>query len=442
MMRKQQPAQVYSFPDLKMSEILQCMQNMEIDLAESDIAKPNPAVVQRVFEDLVELFSGLGKDDYAQPDFEGLKGLDYPELVTDTHAIAALGNHAAALMRVAGVGDFTLQDIIKPEAPRLKTHLSAVINLAKFREEQFGVFERLTGASETLQAEMQTQLEKKTALETEIEETRGKHRQEEAEKAECLKATAGFIERLKELQAEQHAATDRFESVKCKRSTLLAQIEAASAAVSELETQCAKLETRIVHSPEKLFQMIEDLKLALNTESEIVSGLEKEITLIDAEISELTAAKNELKKTNDLINSYRTEKEKKTRLEEEVERITEEMEKRKAQIEEHTLIAEQKTKLKQAAEERLRLLRERQAQRRAAIEAKLAEVKRSYEQIAQERGVVEEKQAVTAARIKESEEAMALKKRQHETETNSYAGEFNLLRTQLLAYIAALGKNI
>jgi kinetochore protein Nuf2 len=38
--------------------------------------------------------------------------------------------------------DFSIRDLIKPEAQRVKTILSAVINFAKFREEQLPVFDK------------------------------------------------------------------------------------------------------------------------------------------------------------------------------------------------------------------------------------------------------------------------------------------------------------
>ena len=42
--------------------------------------------------------------------------------------------HLGRLMAAAGVKDFAaLRDVFKPEPPRLRRHLSAVVNFAKFR---------------------------------------------------------------------------------------------------------------------------------------------------------------------------------------------------------------------------------------------------------------------------------------------------------------------
>lgn len=53
-------------------------------------------------------------------------------------------------MTEVGIDDFSMKDLIRPEGPRLKLILSAIINFAKFREEQLGVFEEMSRRSEEL----------------------------------------------------------------------------------------------------------------------------------------------------------------------------------------------------------------------------------------------------------------------------------------------------
>jgi len=53
-------------------------------------------------------------------------------------------------MLEVGIDDFSLKDLIRPEAPRLRIILSAIINFAKFREEQLGVFEDFNKKSDEL----------------------------------------------------------------------------------------------------------------------------------------------------------------------------------------------------------------------------------------------------------------------------------------------------
>jgi kinetochore protein Nuf2 len=50
-------------------------------------------------------------------------------------------------MSQVGILDFSIRDLIKPDAQRVKKILSAIINFAKFREEQLPVFDKHTERS-------------------------------------------------------------------------------------------------------------------------------------------------------------------------------------------------------------------------------------------------------------------------------------------------------
>jgi kinetochore protein Nuf2 len=63
-------------------------------------------------------------------------------------------------MKCVGIHDFNMRDVLKPEHMRFRILLSAVINFAKFREEQLGVFEELSKKS-SLTAETLSDLQAK-----------------------------------------------------------------------------------------------------------------------------------------------------------------------------------------------------------------------------------------------------------------------------------------
>jgi hypothetical protein len=47
-------------------------------------------------------------------------------------------------MTQVSVADFSIRDLIKPDPSRVKKILSAILNFAKFREEQLSVFDKHT----------------------------------------------------------------------------------------------------------------------------------------------------------------------------------------------------------------------------------------------------------------------------------------------------------
>ncbi len=54
--REQRP--VYSFPELRNAEILQCLEDLRIPVTEADLARPTPSIVQRIYEAFAEIFFG------------------------------------------------------------------------------------------------------------------------------------------------------------------------------------------------------------------------------------------------------------------------------------------------------------------------------------------------------------------------------------------------
>lgn len=47
---------------------------------------------------------------------------------------------SSASLQICGVFDFTMKDVLTPDTKRVRRHLSAIINFAKFKEERFAMF--------------------------------------------------------------------------------------------------------------------------------------------------------------------------------------------------------------------------------------------------------------------------------------------------------------
>lgn len=73
------------------------------------------------------------REELQQPAFHAIEKLEYPELHEESVGILASIRAISKLMAVTGVDDFSTMDIFKPESKRTITHLSAIINLLKFK---------------------------------------------------------------------------------------------------------------------------------------------------------------------------------------------------------------------------------------------------------------------------------------------------------------------
>lgn len=70
---------VYSFPELRFAEILQCLEDLRIPVTEADLSKPAPVTVQRIYEAFAEIF--LGAVALQKGPKEVLNGLQVAEMV-------------------------------------------------------------------------------------------------------------------------------------------------------------------------------------------------------------------------------------------------------------------------------------------------------------------------------------------------------------------------
>jgi hypothetical protein len=162
--RQRRPA--YPFPELDPGQIASCLENLDINLSESDIRKPTAGQVLKLFEILGEklmsvrfgqFVGSFGDEAERERMLDDIT--DHPEchanslpLLTFFHhwyfLYGVLGGHCvcgrARLMADIGVPEFTLIDWLKPESKRLVVILSGIINFARFRDVNLSVFDELT----------------------------------------------------------------------------------------------------------------------------------------------------------------------------------------------------------------------------------------------------------------------------------------------------------
>ena len=130
----------YSFPILTNDEIRSCLKELKIELSERDLLRPTHESLRHVYESAYELFFNvnLDEDESFQPDPEIAEevGMEFPELYEDAIPNVLFLSRLQELMLKIGVEDFSFKDVWKPEYTRTRRNMSALINFAKFREEQ------------------------------------------------------------------------------------------------------------------------------------------------------------------------------------------------------------------------------------------------------------------------------------------------------------------
>jgi kinetochore protein Nuf2 len=72
--------EVYSFPMLKNSEIVQCLGELRVHMEEESLAKAKPDQLRHIYELLLCDCLDMTKEELYQPKFHGLDSLKHPEL--------------------------------------------------------------------------------------------------------------------------------------------------------------------------------------------------------------------------------------------------------------------------------------------------------------------------------------------------------------------------
>ena len=108
-------------------------------------------------------------------------------------------------MNTVGVKDFTMIDLIKPESKRLRRHISAVINFAKFREERLVHGVELTQEVDTLAAKKQQAEDENERLVNELRAATAVREQEAPEESRLKGENEGLATTVQEAFNQQTA---------------------------------------------------------------------------------------------------------------------------------------------------------------------------------------------------------------------------------------------
>ena len=125
-------------------------------------------------------------------------------------------------MNTVGVKDFTMIDLIKPESKRLRRHISAVINFAKFREERLVHGVELTQEVDTLAAKKQQAEDENERLVNELRAATAVRDQEAPEESRLKEENEGLATTVQEAFNQQTAVHE--DSLRLKQE--LEQVEA------------------------------------------------------------------------------------------------------------------------------------------------------------------------------------------------------------------------
>lgn len=433
---------IYSFPELRISEILQCMEDLRISLQESEIVKPTCQTVQRLFEAFIAIFTGRKMVDAEVSINAAAEALENPDLHIEAIGLISFFRAAQKLAIRVGINDFTLRDIIKPEAPRLKLILSGIINFAKFREEQLSLFEELSIKAEEA-TETKLRLTKKSE-DLSVRIARIKSRLEEEEpRVEVLRTEMSqMVQRLRDLKREQSALSTEIETRKILRTEGGERTQQAHSLLGTLRHEVAKIRSRIVVSPERLQQLIAELASSVSGERLAITQTERKSRDLQMRLDALSSLEAELSRIVSAMVQLRADLNKRDELLNECETKQRSLERLRIDLKDLELRNTTLSRQINAASEKMTRLERTQDERRLNLTSRLDSLQEQHLTVVEEREKVTLQSDSNERAIKDLESRIADLRRVHESEIVALRTDCVSLKTRVTAYACEVKKNL
>lgn len=192
------------------------------------------------------------------------------------------------MMEAATVHDFHLQDLTRPTPKRFKRHMSALVNFFRFRSDRLAEFDELVLETEDLE-------NRRIELEDGIEQARSA-----IEK--IVSQRKSDEPRVKQLQEENLAHSDRLLDMKKEQSRLLAEVDALKGEKTDaiqkqtdvqyqlqiVSTELTKLQARIVTRPDDIKRDVRDMQVQVQGERVSLGESERKARELSAKMDVLT----------------------------------------------------------------------------------------------------------------------------------------------------------
>jgi len=322
----------YSFPILSNDEIRSCLKELKIDLSERDLLRPTHESLRHVYESAFELFFNVNLDEEEafQPDPEIAEevGMEFPELYEDAIPNVLFLSRLQELMIRIGVEDFSFKDVWKPEYTRTRRNMSALINFAKFREEQLIEFADIINECAEEEEKLRAAKREHERLRLEVEEAErrkemGEDGEEDEEELRQLERENRMLEEEIAEQERMIARQEREIAEEEERATRTQEeLEKVERDLAEAEKKNKELKKKMEEERKNSKGMDPALQEAMELmkiEEEKVAKLEEKVKEMEEDKRVMDEISERLREANDVMEKILEEQEKQDKLKETLE---------------------------------------------------------------------------------------------------------------------------
>lgn len=407
------------FPLLDFKEISICLQSCDFIANEELVSRPTSQYIKTLLEQLLDSFMGLSADNIngmvrnvnkndlsmtktqdAQMEEEPENGgsqIEDDDDITSSVRLILLHRGAYEFFLICGVNDFTLMDIMRPEPQRIRRILSAVVNYARFREENSVECEKLVSISEGNLEKLKVVQNENSRLSNKINDLKYKieaNETDEGNKKATLKQITTYNSKLenelKKLKKNQEILTLEHSKYKDEKRRLIEKLEDHNYLIMESNKELDKLKSYLLSNPEILTKIIEDLKANLSEYQTNLADLESKNKNMTISIESFQLVEQELKNLFRILEEVLNDLTKEETSLDKLNKYQEFKEQQNLTLNDLNRQIQQVTRQLNNTEEKIKRLRHQSSERSEASKQKLISLKDGYDTLVKERKVKEQ----------------------------------------------------
>jgi len=307
------------------------------------------------------------------------------------------------LMSQVGITDFSIRDLIKPDSQRVKKIMSAVINFAKFREEQLPVFDKYTERSEQYETQHRQLVDTVESNKTRLLSLRIQREEEAPLIAQRKEENEILRTDLKNLKRQQSALTNDIDTLKREKNVLTEKLTNNEYVLQNTKQDIVKTRARIVTSPEKLKLAIREMSSSLMSEKSSVSTLGAKHRDLQVRIDAMSVIEGDIMGCIKLMEECESELQRVEEATRKVGRHREQFEGKQLEMKEVDVKEQQLLRQLANAEDKLGRVRRTAVSKREAAQKKMQTIREEYNIMSQERATRMQEMDKKKAMIEQTE---------------------------------------
>lgn len=459
------------FPLLDFKEISICLQSCDFIANEELVSRPTSQYIKTLLEQFLDSFMGLSTDningmvrdvnkndlsmtrtqdaEMEEDQENGESLMEDDDDITSSVRLILLHRGAYEFFLICGINDFTLMDIMRPEPQRIRRILSAVVNYARFREENSVECEKLVSISEGNLEKLKSAQSENSRLSNQINDLKYKIEANETDggnKKATLKQINTYNSKLenelKKLKKNQEILTLEHSKYKDEKRRLIEKLEDHNYLIMESNKELDKLKSYLLSNPEIVTKIIEDLKTNLSEYQTNLTDLELKNKNMTISIESFQLVEQELKNLFRILEEVLNDLTKEETSLDKLTKYQEFKEQQNLTLNDLNRQIQQITRQLNNTEEKIKRLRHQSSERSEASKQKLISLKDGYDTLVKERKVKEQELNKKKDFISELETKMNGERNNFQIELRNAELAVAKLNSHVKLYLTEMNKKV